>query len=134
MLWSDYRWSIIKFSYTNMTYIFEIFIKFTIQLTSYIPNETHKTTTTTMRLLPHWSIYSHERAVRESQLASLAHRDQQPISEEPPITQLMMSNDRRIRVSWLLGNVSRKCGTLLTQRECLEVSKCILMCHFLAKL
>ena len=54
--------------------------------------------------------------MRESQLASLAHRDQQPISEEPPITQLMMSNDRRIRVSWLLGNVSRKCGTLLIER------------------
>ena len=57
--------------------------------------------------------------MRESQLAFIAHRDQQPINEEPPITQLMMSNDRRIRVSWLLGNTSHKCDVL----ECLELQQ-----------
>ena len=47
--------------------------------------------------MPTFSIYSHERAVRESQLTLLASKENPPISEEPTATQ--MSDDRRIRVS-----------------------------------
>ena len=47
--------------------------------------------------MPTVSIYSRERAVRESQLTLLAIKENPPISEEPAVTQ--MSDDRTIRVS-----------------------------------